>query len=83
MTDAEFLAWLDAGMGRLGARDDEVVGVPMVVALDTGGEPIGGDDPLGRDFARAVRLMEAEGRTVGGPEIALVLEVLAEREVAG
>ena len=83
MTDEAFLAWLDAAMGRFDARPDEIVGVPMIVTLDTGDAPPAGDDPVGRDFARAVALLERDGRAVGPLEIARILEALAEREVTG
>lgn len=87
MTDEEFLAWIDAAAGRFDARPDEIVGVPMVVALDTGAEPEPGqepgDDPLGRDFARAVTLLRRDGRAVDSYAVARIMEALAEREVAG
>ena len=83
MTDEAFLAWLDGAAGRFDRRPDEIVGVPMIVALDAGGDPAPADDPVGRDLARAIRLMEARGRTVGPPEIARIMEALAEREIGG
>lgn len=83
MTDAEFLAWLDGAASRFDRRPDEIVGVPMILALDAGDAPTGGDDPVGRDLARAVRLWEAEGRAVGSLEVARIMEALAEREIEG
>jgi hypothetical protein len=82
MTDEEFLAWLDGAAGRFDRRPDEIVGVPMILAVDAG-DPPPGDDPVGADFARAVRLMEARGQAVGSREVARIMEALAEREVGG
>lgn len=81
MSDEAFLAWLDGAAGRFDARPDAVVGVPMILALEAGPDPAPGDDPVGRDFARAVEALERDGRAVGSREVARILEALAEREV--
>ena len=81
--DEAFLGWMLAEIDRLATRPPAVVGVPMILAVETDAAPPEGRDPVGRDFARALRLMERERGALTSREVAQIVEVLAEREIAG
>ena len=82
MTEDELLRWIEAETRRLTERPPATAGVPMILAVEAG-DPPPGQDPVGRDFLRALALLERERGALDSREVAEIVEALAEREIAG